>query len=163
MSLIRRRRRFLMAAALSGACAFAMGTLLVDRFGQRPSNGNADAIVVLGALVLPGGQINPDLLRANEEALKLIKSFVDSGKVVAAICHAPWLLVEIDAVRGRQVTSYHSIKTDVKNAGGRWVDKEVVTDRGIITSRKPDDLNAFVAKIIEEVQEGTHQRQRVAG
>lgn len=114
------------------------------------------------ALVLPGGQINPDLLRVNEQALKLIKTFVDSGKVVAAICHAPWLLVEIDAVRGRQVTSYHSIKTDVKNAGGKWVDKEVVTDRGIITSRKPDDLNAFVAKIIEEIQEGKHARPRAA-
>jgi protease I len=114
------------------------------------------------ALVLPGGQINPDLLRVNEAALKMIRSFIDGGKVVAAICHAPWLLVEVDAVRGRQVTSYHSIKSDVKNAGGKWVDKEVVTDRGIITSRKPDDLNAFVAKIIEEVQEGSHQQQRAA-
>jgi protease I len=116
------------------------------------------------AIVLPGGQINPDLLRADAKALQFIKSFLDAGKVVAAICHGPWLLVELDAVRGRNVTSYHSIKTDVKNAGGKWVDKDVVTDRGIITSRNPDDLNAFTAKIIEEIGEGTHdRRQRKAG
>ena len=111
------------------------------------------------ALVLPGGQINPDKLRVEEDAMRIVKEFINSGKVVAAICHAPWLLIEADAVRGRKVTSYSSIKTDVKNAGGDWRDEAVVTDKGIITSRNPDDLQAFVAKIVEEVEEGRHDRR----
>jgi protease I len=114
------------------------------------------------ALVLPGGQINPDLLRVNPDAMKVVKAFLDSGKPVAAICHAPWLLVQADAVRGVNITSYMSIRKDVENAGGKWVDKEVVVDKGIITSRNPDDLKAFVPKIIEEVREGRHQQRKAA-
>ncbi len=111
------------------------------------------------ALVLPGGQINPDLLRANEKAMRVVKDFLASGKVVAAICHAPWLLVEADALRGRKATSYASIRTDLVNAGADWRDEKVVTDKGIITSRSPDDLDAFVAKIVEEIEEGRHERR----
>ena len=104
------------------------------------------------ALVLPGGQINPDRLRTDDDAIDLILDFIDAGKPVAAICHAPWLLIEADAVDGRRLTSFASIKTDVENAGGDWVDEEVVVDDGIITSRSPKDLDAFVAKIISEVE-----------
>lgn len=110
------------------------------------------------ALVIPGGQINPDKLRADTQAMRVVRDFLKTGKPVAAICHGPWLLVEADALRGRNVTSYHSIRRDVENAGGKWVDKEVVVDQGIITSRSPEDLDAFVKKIIEEVAEGRHPR-----
>jgi protease I len=111
------------------------------------------------ALVLPGGQINPDLLRADEKAMRVVKDFLASGKVVAAICHAPWLLIEADALRGRKATSYASIRTDLINAGADWRDEKVVTDKGIITSRSPEDLDAFVAKIVEEIEEGRHERR----
>lgn len=110
------------------------------------------------ALVIPGGQINPDLLRKEDKAVQLVRNFVKAGKVVAAICHGPWLLVEADAMRGRKATSYASIRTDLRNAGADWRDEPVVTDQGIITSRQPADLDAFVSKIVEEVREGNHRR-----
>ncbi|MEP3436546.1 MAG: type 1 glutamine amidotransferase domain-containing protein [Hoeflea sp.] len=113
------------------------------------------------ALVLPGGQINPDLLRVNREAVQLVRDFVTGDKVVAAICHAPWLLIEAGVIKGREATSYHSIRTDMENAGARWKDSEIVIDNGIITSRSPEDLEAFVSKIIEEVSEGEHHRKSV--
>jgi protease I len=113
-------------------------------------------------LVLPGGQINPDLLRVNPDALSFVKSFFEARKPVAAICHAPWLLIEAGVIRGRKATSYHSIKTDMKNAGADWVDQEVVMDDGLITSRNPDDLPVFCDKAIEAFAEGGHAGRRVA-
>lgn len=110
------------------------------------------------ALVLPGGQINPDLLRLDRGAIDLITAFWTEGKVIGAICHAPWLLIEAGIAKGRQMTSYASIRTDVQNAGATWIDAEVVTDLGLVTSRKPDDLRAFCAKLIEEIAEGQHDR-----
>jgi len=111
------------------------------------------------ALVLPGGVANPDQLRTDEGAVAFVRSFFDEGKPVAAICHAPWTLVEADVVRDRTLTSWPSLKTDIENAGGTWVDEEVVVDQGFVTSRKPDDLDAFNAKMVEEIAEGEHAGQ----
>lgn len=110
-------------------------------------------------LVLPGGALNPDELRTIPEAVQFVKRFAASGKPIAAICHGPWTLVEADVVRGRKVTSWPSVRTDLMNAGAEWVDREVVVDRGLVTSRKPDDIPAFVQKTIEELKEPQHQPQ----
>lgn len=108
------------------------------------------------ALMLPGGQMNPDNLRMDTSAVRFIESFVRTGKPIAAICHGPLTLIEANGVRGRRMTSFPSIKTDLRNAGAEWVDQEVVTDQGLVTSRKPDDIPAFNKKMIEEFAEGRH-------
>lgn len=110
------------------------------------------------ALLLPGGVMNPDSLRIDEDAISFIRDFVQSGKPIAAICHGPWTLIDAGAVEGIEMTSWPSLKTDLQNAGAKWVDREVVVDSGIVTSRKPDDLPAFNKKMIEEFAEGVHRR-----
>jgi protease I len=114
------------------------------------------------ALVLPGGVINPDILRTDKNAMGFVTAFFEQGKPVGAICHGPWSLVETGMVKGRTVTSWPSLRTDIENAGGRWVDEEIVIDRGLFTSRKPADLGAFCAKLVEEAAEGVHAEQREA-
>lgn len=111
------------------------------------------------ALMLPGGVINPDTLRKNDNAVNFVKSFFENSKPVGAICHAPWLLAEADVLNNRKVTSYDSIKTDIQNAGATWVNQEVVVDEGLVTSRNPNDLPAFNTKFVEEVYEGKHEMQ----
>lgn len=110
-------------------------------------------------LIIPGGVKNPDVLRTNTKAVAFVRAFFDQHKPVAAICHGPWLLVEAGVVDGRKLTSWPSLRTDIENAGGSWVDEEVVVDQGLVTSRKPDDIPAFAAKAIEEFGEGKHEGQ----
>lgn len=128
-------------------------TVKVDKLISNTNESDYDA------LVLPGGVINPDHLRINEDALQFIRAFFESGKPVAAICHAPWLLISAGVINNREVTSYKTIKDDVINAGANWIDKEVVVDNGLVTSRNPDDLPAFINKVIEEIREGKHSEQ----
>ena len=128
-------------------------TFPVDRTVDEASPGDYDA------LVLPGGVANPDHLRTVPEAVAFVRGFFEQRKPVAAICHAPWTLVEADVLRGRTVTSWPSLQTDIRNAGARWVDEECVVDEGLVTSRRPDDLPAFCAKLVEEFAEGEHEEQ----
>jgi protease I len=110
-----------------------------------------------GGLVIPGGCVGADQLRANDDAVEFIREYFEAEKPLGVICHAPWTLVEADVVDGRTLTSYPSLQTDIRNAGGEWVDEEVVVDEGLVTSRKPDDLDAFCDKVVEEIEEGAHE------
>jgi protease I len=132
------------------------GTFRVDKTVQDADPTDYDG------LVLPGGVINPDILRTDERAVAFVRQFFEQGKPVGAICHGPWTLVEANIVSGRALTSWPSLKTDIENAGGTWFDREIVVDRGLFTSRKPDDLPAFCAKLVEEFGEGIHEEQREA-
>ena len=130
-----------------------------DTFGVDRAVGDADADDYDG-LVLPGGVANPDQLRQEEDAVGFVRSFFAAGKPVGVICHGPWTLIEADVVRERTLTSWPSLQTDLRNAGANWVDEEVHVDQGLVSSRKPDDLPAFNAKIVEEFAEGVHEGQR---
>jgi protease I len=128
-------------------------TFPVDQVATDVSAGDYDG------LVLPGGVANPDILRTNPDAVRFVGEFFAQHKPVAAICHAPWTLIEADVVRGRRMTSWPSLRTDLRNAGAEWVDEQVVVDTGLVTSRKPDDLPAFCGKVVEEISEGKHRGQ----
>jgi protease I len=133
-----------------------------DRFAVDLTVHDADPDEFDG-LVLPGGVANPDRLRMDERAVEFARAIVEDGKPVAVICHGPWTLVEADVLRGRTITSFPSLRTDIRNAGGTWVDQQVHVDRGLVSSRKPEDLPAFCAKLVEEMAEGTHSRAGAAG
>jgi protease I len=129
-----------------------------DKFSVDRSAEDAKADDYDG-LVLPGGVANPDRLRTDENVVRFVRAFFEAGKPVAVICHGPWTIIEADVVRGRTLTSWPSLETDIRNAGGEWVDEEVHVDNGLVTSRKPDDLPAFCDKLVEEICEGRHEQQ----
>jgi protease I len=131
----------------------------VEPVDRTVAEADADAY---DALMLPGGVGNPDQLRGDKRAVAFVRAFFEQGKPVAAICHAPWTLIEAGVVEGRTVTSWPTLRTDLRNAGAEWVDREVVVDGGLVTSRKPDDIPAFNAKMIEEFAEGRHDRERAS-
>ena len=143
---------------VSPAHAHVQGWNHADKADRFPVDVKLDTASArdFDALLLPGGVANPDQLRTLPKAVAFIREFFDAGKPVAAICHAPWTLIEADVVRGRTVTSWPSLRTDLVNAGARWVDQEVATDNGLVTSRKPDDIPAFNRKMVEEFAEGVH-------
>jgi protease I len=124
----------------------------VDKLVSQVSSDDFDA------LVLPGGVHNPDALRVDDDAVSFVRGFAESGKPIGAICHGPWLLIEAGIAEGHTLTSWPSLETDIENAGGHWVDREVVVDEGIVTSRKPEDLDAFCEKLLEEFDEGQHEQ-----
>jgi protease I len=128
-------------------------TFTVDATAKEADAGDYDG------LVLPGGVANPDFLRTDPDAVAFVRAFFERAKPVAVICHGPWTLIEADVVRGRTLTSWPSLQTDLRNAGATWVDEEVHVDQGLVSSRKPDDLPAFCAKLVEEMAEGQHERQ----
>jgi len=132
------------------------GSVAVDQTVEESSPAEFDA------LLLPGGVMNPDKLRANANAVNFVRHFIEARKPIAAICHGPWTLIDAGGVRGRTLTSWPSLKTDLQNAGASWVDREVVVDNGLVTSRKPEDIAAFNAKMIEEFAEGIHGSRKTA-
>ena len=151
--------------------AGAEPTIVSDHGGRIKGKADADSATVdltlevarpddYGALLLPGGVKNPDTMRQNQRGVAFVRHVADAGKPIAAICHAPWMLIEADVVRGRRVTSYPSLKTDLRNAGAEWLDEAVIVDQGLVTSRTPKDLPAFNAKMIEEFGEGVHEPSR---
>lgn len=153
--------------------AGAMTTVIANHDGVITGKTDADTAQVdltldqaraddFDALLIPGGVKNPDTMRQEARAVDLVRAMFDAKKPIATICHGPWMLVEADVVRGRRVTSYPSLRTDLRNAGAEWVDEEVVVDQGLVTSRTPKDLPAFNAKMVEEFGEGTHERRSTA-